>query len=445
MSRTTFLLFALMAVACERPRFVPDGGRDDGGSDAGTDAARPAGQMPPTGYSVVVEQPTNLGASNRIGASVAMVLDQNEQPFVAYVHEDPNGDGIAIDTCVELTRWNGVDKAWEAPRTVDVVGQIDTSHPHRQVAIARDSVTGVLAVAYLASATQVNLALSDDEGENWSIETASAPGNETLNDPVLALYGGEVHLAYHQANQRCTGAQCGAVLYRSRLASGAFSSATAVPLLAGTDANPAKPIAMALDADGKPGLAYFLETTASPTVTLAFWRPGTATAGKVVDSEGQVDIDGSVSLTFRGNTPHLAYHLAGSDPAAQLRYSAGLDVQGLSFAAPVAIPRNGAVSAPEGTRWYQSIDLDANGRVAIVASFESATQPAQQCGGPKLARSTDGTTFTVCSPDGGRFFGYAGKWATLYFDRANKLNLVFLYEQRANPQIKPGVLLWREP
>ncbi|MBI3183196.1 MAG: hypothetical protein HYZ28_13750 [Myxococcales bacterium] len=436
---------ALALIACgPRPKKVYDGGEEDAGEDAGVDGGRPAGENPPTGYSVAVEQPATVPATNRLGISVAMALDQNEQPMLAYLHEDPNGDGVAQDGRVSFTRWNGVEKKWEDVRTIETVGQVDTSHPHRQVAIARDSSSGKLGIAYLKSGGQVRLATSDDEGANWTLETASGanPNARPLTDPALGMAGGQTYLAYHEAQRRCAGPACGSVILRSRTGTGAFSDSEA-PLVGGAEAQLPMPIALALDSSGKPGVAYFLHSSASATVALGLWRPAGG-ATKVIDSEGVADATPSVSLAFAGTLPRLAYHLAGSDPAAQLRFSAATDAAGTSWAPAVAIPRNGSVSDPEGTRWYQAVAAQG-AKVSIAANFAIATQPSQSCGGPKLARSSNGTDFTVCSPDGGKVFGFAGLWANLRYSSGGKLTLAFLYDSKANPTIRPGVVIWREP
>lgn len=435
----------LAALGCgQRSRPIPDAGDEDAGVDGGSVELRPVGVMPPTGYSLAAAQSTQLAGSNRIGASVAMALDQNDQPVLAYVYEDPNGDGVTQDTRVEFTRWSGADGGfWEEPRLVEVVGPVDTSHPHRQVSIARDEATGELGIVYVTSAATANLALSNDEGATWSLETVSEAGG-AVSDPVLALRGGVAHLAYHQAAARCSSGNCGAVIYRTRTEQGALTSAQQVPLLAGTESNPASPISLATDGSGDPALAYFLESSSTSTRTLAFWRPGTSTAAKVADSAGQADANASVSLVFRGELAHLAYHLAG-DPVTQLYYSVAADEAATQFVVPIGIPRNGAVSSPETTQYYQAISLGSGSQVAIAANFELATQALQQCGGPKLAKSTDGAAFSVCSPDGGRFLGFAGKWVSLSRERSGKLTLAFLYEQRANPSIGAGIVLWRQP
>lgn len=431
-----WLALAAGAGCGPRVRIISDAGVD-AGEDGGVDAGRDAGVDPPAGYSVAVEQPAATSA--RLGTSLAMSLDQNDQPMLAYYHEDPNGDGVQLDTRLVFTRWDGVSNKWEEPRTVEVVGSALSMYPyHRQISLARDSSTGRLGIAYLKTEIAVRLAVSDDEGINWSLETASAnAGGQSLSSPELAMAGGKALVAY-----RSCGAPC-ALIFRTRGATGSYSEEEA-PLLAGTtNAGVPTPIALEVDAAGKPGLAYFLEGAAPDPVVLAFWRPGAAPT-KVADSEGKSDLYPSVSLTFAGALPRLAFHLKSADPAVLLRYGAATDPGGTSWAAPVAIPRNGSVGALDGTKWHQAVAVSGN-KLAIAAYYGIATAPPQLCGGPKLALSQDGTSFTVCSPDKGLEFGQAGLWINAAYSRAGKLTLAFLYDSQANPSHPAGVTLWLEP
>ncbi len=421
----------LASFACgPKPRPIPDAGEPEP-EDAGVDAGWPRGDEPPLQYSIVVEQPAAAAATNRTGLSPALALDQHDQPLVAFFHADPNGDAVTQDGKIEFTRWNGVEKKWQEPKTIEIVGELDLRPPRRQVAIARDATSGRLGIAYAHSNGQLKLALSEDEGANWTITTVATGGSNVAgrSDPALVLANREVHLAWFEA---CSAAACDAIKYQVGI------TVSTVPGTRGPSA-----LSLAVDSAGKPGLAYFNVSAGGTGVDLMFLRPGTpaVSATKVVDSQGVASVNPAVALTFEGEKPRLAYHLNSAD----LRYSAASGAGGLSWAAAVPIPRNGSVGKEEGTRDYQAIAVDSVGKVSIAGNYAIATQPSQVCGGPKLARSSDGTSFTVCSPDGGKVLGFAGQWVNLAVSKSNKLTLVFLYDQASNPQIKPGVVLWREP
>lgn len=443
-SRLSCLVALLVLASCERPKPTWDGGEEDAGTDAGTDAGRVRGDEPPTGYSLALPIPANAPAATRFGVSAAAALDQFSHPMVAGITVDPNGDSTLTDNALVFTRWSGVDGGtWEPPLTVEVVGAIDLSHPNRQVSLARDPDTGRLGLAYVASSGALRLGTSDDEGAHWTLENATAPGG-TVSNPALGMKGGTLHLAWYDGAARSA---AGGVKYAKRVGSGTWSEELA-PLAAGFDGDAAGPLALALDSTGKPGVALVQTTTSGPTVAIAFWRPGTASAAKVADSQGTANAAGtaqqpSVSLTFEGELPRLAWHLATPTPDAQLWFAKASDAAGTTWATPVAMPRNGLSSNPEGTQWYQAVAVDG-AKVAIASNY-AQVGPAQLCGGPKLSRSNDGVSFTTCAPDTLRTFGYAGQFPSLFFHRAGKLTLLFNYEVRSNPTVGGGVVMWREP
>lgn len=446
-SRRVWLACALLLACGTRPPRLDGGAEVDAGIDGGVDAGRERGVDPPSGYSLALPIPTAAPASARFGVSASAALDQFGQPILTALSVDPNGDGVFQDNVLVFTRWNGLTQSFEAPRTIEVVGEVDVSHPNRQVSLSRDADTGALGIAYVNAAGNVRLAISNDEGASWSLETATAANSvgHSLSNPALAMRGGRVHLAYFDGTARVS---AGGILVRTRSGSGVFADLT-VPLLPSTTANPSGPLSLALDGSGNPALAYFVVNPPDPTVTLAFWRPGSAAATRISDSAQVLNDAGtprqpSVSLTFSSDLPRVAYHLATPDPTGQVWFAAATDAAGGTWSTPVAMPRNGAAASLEGTQWYQALSVEGP-KVAVVANYAQATVASQVCGGPKLARSNDGLAFTTCAPDTQRTFGFAGQFPSLFHHQPGKLTLLFTYESRANPSIGGGVVLWREP
>lgn len=434
MFRVFFLLSIAVGLFSCQPRYTSDGGTME--QDAGTeevDAGRLQGDDPPIGFKVAVPLPADAGASTRF-VSVAAMPDQFGQPMMAFVVEDPNGDLNWDDNRVVFTRWNGTDKAYQAPRTIETIGGGAFEHPNRQVSIARDPDSGRIGVAYVKPQDNaVRFAFSDDEGLNWSLLTVSdTPRAALMSNPVLAMKGGTTHLAWLQGSD---------VVYRKRVgSSGSFVDLSPSGVTSGW-----RSLAMALDAAGEPALAFF---TVSNTVSadLVFMRVG-GTAS-VVASADMLDLSlperaPSVSMAFSGTTPHLAYHLRKSADAAatELWYLESNDT-GTTWAAPVAIPRNATATDSHSTRFYQALVIETSGRVSIAAPW-SAIGTQTNCVGPKLARSTDGTSFTTCSPSGSPI-QRGGDWMNLWQYKAGKLSMVFSYDSRANPSLGAGVIAWRE-
>src|SRR5205814_57406 len=102
--------------------------------------------------------------TSRWGVSASMALDQYGQPMIAALVVDPNGDGVYADNRLVFTRWNGTDGGfWQAQVTVEVLGDIDVSHPNRQVSLARSESSGVIGVAYVNEGGAVRYGHSEDE------------------------------------------------------------------------------------------------------------------------------------------------------------------------------------------------------------------------------------------------------------------------------------------
>lgn len=447
---TILLSLAALAVACgpKKPIIIED---DAGIPEEIPDAGRQRGMDPPSGFSTAIELPADGG--QRLGVSLAATGDQFNQPLIAAVWDDPNGDTVRTDTRVVFTRWNGEKKEYEPLKTIEVVGEIDLTPPLRQVAIARDSITGRIAVAYVKAGAGIRYAFSDDEGANFSLSTVGMdPGAGDSSFPQVSLRNGVAHVAYVTSTEQ--------VLYRTRTAAGtSFGAEQTAPITTG-QAAALGPISLALDGDGAPGLAYFTKG-ASLQATLAFWRPGTSTATAIASSNTTdvlmpIERRPSVTLAFSGTTPRVAYHLLAADPVlmgmmtdqnAELWTSAAMNADGTAWSTPVGMPRNGDFQAMRfnTTQWYQGLVLHAGGALTVAGAFLSHGSVNTQCaGGPKIAKSTDGVTFTTCAPTNSSL-NFAGEWLQMWGHAPNKVTIAFFYDRRASEAVRGGVILYREP
>lgn len=442
MKRTLLCLAVLgLFTACPRPRPIVDAGpEEDAGVDAGVDAGWPRGDEPPTGWSVIQELPAGATAGTKLGVSASSAPDQHGHPLVAYVEDDPNGDGTRQDTRLFFTRWNGTAKAWTAPKVVEVLGAVDLSHPHRQVSVARDGDTGRIGIAYKREMDNViRFAWSDDDGANFSLQNVSqVPSAALTSNPSLVMQGDTARIAFVHGSD---------LAVRTRVGNGAWTEEKAPGTLAMQN-----PVSLALDGEGKPGVVFFKDALGG-LAELVFWRPGTALVHTIATS-GAVDVSladrrPSATLAFVGTVPHVAFHLRNVEPLVmnddtpELFYAKATDATGATWSTPVPMPRNGNGVTSHSTRYYQGLTVEASGRTRVAAYF-AAQGALTMCGGPKLARSDDGVTFTTCAPANSPI-QFGGEWLSLWQHAPGKLTLVFHYDNRANLNLKPGVVMWREP
>lgn len=455
--RAFFLLFALGVFSCgmrNRPTIVED---DAGILPEAPDAGRQRGMDPPNGFLTAVPIPADGGT--RFGVSVTSAPDQFGHPLIAAVWDDPNGDGLRSDTRVFFTRWNGESNAFEPIKTIEVVGEIDLSHPNRQVSIARDAVSGRIGIAFVKAGVGIRLATSDDEGANFSLTTVGMdPGTQDPSNPQLALRNAATHLAYVTSTEQ--------VVYRSRVQSTGTFTETVAPVTPG-QATSIGPIALALDATGAPGLSYFTKG-ASFRATLAFWRPGTPTPSVIASSE-MTDVlmpearRPSVSLIFSGTVPRVAFHLLRADPVemmplpgmtervtdsnSELWTRTATDASGTMWSAPVGMPRTGNMASMRfnSTQWYQAVVAQQNGALTVAGAFLSKGTTNTICGGgPKIAKSTDGSTFMTCAPNNTPFT-FAGEWLSMFSHAPDRVTVVFFFDRRVSDQLSGGITMWREP
>jgi hypothetical protein len=427
-------VLSICLLACgPRPRPMFDAGMEE---DAGmeVDAGRQRGDDPPNGWQVALELPAAAAPSTKLGISVSAVGDQFNHPMIAALYEDPNGDLNYDDNRVVYTRWDGVAKVFEPMKTIEVVGGAAFVHPNRQISIARDAESGRIGIAYIKPQDNtVRVAISDDEGVNFSLLTVSDTGvAAAMSNPSLALQGGATHVGFLQGSE---------IKYRKKVGTAAFVEETPSAIVAGGQS-----LSLAVDSAGNPALAFFVSVNGT-SADLAFWRPGSS--ANVIASADMLDLsvsgrEPSVTLTFVGTTPHLAYHLRklADAGATELWYVKSTD-SGSTWATPVAIPRNSSGVDFHSTRYYQALAIEPSGRVSIAAPW-SFTGTQINCNGPKLSRSPDGITFSTCSPMGTPI-QRGGEWINLWTHKPGKQTLVFHYDSRTNPSIKAGVVMWREP
>jgi len=395
---------------------------------------------PPVGYSQVLKTPATIleHERNDFAAVIRMAFDANGDPAFAYLVSDPNADGEYPDSELDFVSWNRAGYRWNAPVKLDVVGDVVRDGGRPPFSLARDAATNRWSVAYLVGARELKIASSTDDGRTWtSVRVEKSTDEEpAFSTPSLALAGGQAYLAYALGGP--------GVRYRTGAETDPpdrWSKAFA-PLLPNTSEARAEAVNVVLDAAGKPAVSYLLNPTENYNLTLALWRPGSASAVKILDTNnkqtdapaGTLIASGThLAVVFYGNRDekffdnHHVWFTQSTDGGATWSPVAVLeDDGGHVMVAPV------------------SVTMDRGGHFAAAADLGGGNQDAVKCGLPNLMRSATGAQWTTCAPGTKGISPADPAYPLVAFAGNDKLYMVFRVRQPASGLV-PALVIWREP
>jgi hypothetical protein len=171
---------------------------------------------------------------------------------------------------------------------------------------------------------------------------------------------------------------------------------------------------------------------------MMFWRPSSAQPS-VARATTWTDPGVRVRLAFAGTSPQIAaltnFGTKGDDGGPWVFHASD---DGKTWAAPVRIPTDGNFA------WGTNLAIAATpGAGAVSATLGGGNSAGVKCGGPKLSRTTDFTTWTTCSPtmDATTRFNY--QFPALAYTSDGKLVVAFYHtdDQDGWPR---AILLYRE-
>lgn len=423
------------------------GGGGTGGTGTGGGACAKA---PASGFTVAV--PPSDGT---VGAYTAVAQDQNGDPLIAYVWEDPMGQSSDKST-LHFLRWDRCAGAFTAPVTLDTVGDQGFSAPERGAAIAFDPAAGKIAVAYQRTdfppgynpMVRVYLVTSTDMGQTWSApalvsQTSKLGDSYSSGEPSVAIKGSDVWVSYAHSNHACCDDNCGSCTgeWVAHSSDGGATWSYEIVKVGGAVAQPAttSPSELRLDAGGNPGLVYIADDDAqSYNRRVVYYQVG-ASGGAVVvfDSQNVQNDAPSASLAYDGVKPRVVAHLvAASDADYEMRFSSSDD--GVTWGAPVELPRDGS----EYTAYYQSLAIGSKGQAAV-AAYIGGGSGDNQCGAPRIVRSADLKAWSACGADATKTVAVDGHWVQAYYAPGDELSLVTT-GMLTSASDKSGLLFWRE-
>ncbi len=446
----TLSLSSSLVAACSSDNgsvVVPsDGGASDAPAatdapgDAGNDAPVACNKHLPSGFSDAAVS----NVDKNFGQNVSMALDENDDPLLAYFAVKASVDGnVAPAACapatsgtagcqaVYFTRWDPCVGAFTAPVVVDAVtNSYDPGKPQR-LTLAYDRSTKEIGIAY-EKTLPADLGWSDGfeaiflatrkagaaafSVQQVSDNVRSGPTDvSTSAIPALAMANGKLYLAFTTGTGAPTPCPSNHMCLRF------LESTTSSDPEAGTpEAGPGahaftyslvpnsqgfmgfaipreQSISVAVDATGRPAVAYLEAPELAYNTVLDYWRPGMADSVKVTDTNNIQNDDATVSLAFAGNKPRVAGILS-ADPASYgIVYVSSPD-DGTTWSAPVPLLTTG------GANFYSSLAVGA-GAEAISSHHNTSPSDVSVAAGcttdPIVARSTNGgASFSGCSLSG---------------------------------------------
>jgi hypothetical protein len=339
---------------------------------------------PQPGFSVIAPAPTS--EPERYGMNVDLALDPNGDPAVAFVHADPNGDSDPGDSKILFVRWDRANYTWtEVTEVTTNVAPGTTVTP--SIALSIDASGGAWIAFGDGLWTNLRIASLPAGAANWQTSTVQSGADAaTFMSVDFVATGSTGHLLFSGNGHElayATGA----------LSAGAASwTVTDVPAAGPTDGDPhiGLPAAsLAVDSAGGVGVGYV--TTSATTSIASFWRPG-GSAEVAFDSGAFVGDGLSVGLAFAGSDPVLAATLPTSfepeDPSMAFARKTGSN-----WSTRTTVPFDGSVYAGAATQ------VAVSGTEFAIIYDSTSGAGGNVCGNPKLSRSSDGTSWTTCSPD----------------------------------------------
>lgn len=417
-----------------------EGGRDGDAPEPERDAA-PDAPTPgplPAGFSQAATTPPDTTLRHS-----ALALDGNGNAAVAWIAA-PKDKAHAV----MFTRWDAAVGAFRAPVVVADIGTAgDALAPHRALSLAFDTSTGLFAVAYVTDVARtgqgplraVAIASSSDGGATFptreivSVAVDPVGLDEHAAEPGVALFGGAAHVAYVQAQRRCSVGACTGGTLATRAAGSATWTREELPLVGGSVAQRDAPVSLAVDASGTPGVLYFTRGADEDDSELVYFTPSENPV-TVAGSEGIANATPSASLAFAGSEPRAAFLLAEVAAAPyDVRYRASVSGGWLDV---VPLPSDGE----RRVGGFVALAVDGAGAPHVAAQVTNVTGRGD-CGGPLLWRNdAAGRLDSQCID--ARVTKAGGAWVALAVGPDGKEVVAFANE---GSELPPGIVVWKQP
>lgn len=390
--------------------------------------ALPAQSLPPTGFVLAAPAPSSVDP-NLFGVQLAMAVDQNGLPALAWFAFQPNNPAVAT---LFFTNWDTAGNRWRSPLAIDSTTGLNTSGSVQQAAIASDVATSRLGIAWIRNTTEVWLALSSDNGVNWVTQPIANDPSSSAYNPSLRMANGRLFLTFNQG---------AGFRFVTGLETGANFSNEEVPLLPNSTQVLVDGSSVAIDSDGNAAVAYVTDDSTSQGLQIAFWRQGAAPV-RIATSNGIQNTDNDLDLVFSGTTPIVAFWAAldstfGSG-AHEVWTTFSAD-RGITWEAPLAVPNDGKVDM--GRRI--GLALGPEGQVAVVSEVTTNSTEGAIYGEPKLSLSTDLSLWLTTSPGLSPAPSFFASFPAVSY--AGDGTLYVAFQNIQSDLLGNGVVVWTQP
>ena len=387
---------------------------------------------PPAGFHLIAPKPEKH-QDTAFGRLISLTLNANGDPAVAFVYMDPNGDGNYADSQLMFVTWDRAVYRWRDPVVVGVVGNYDPRPPVVGVSLARDPDTDAYGVVWADTDNHgINLAVSHDGGATWTVRKAITD-SRSMGGASLALAGGKAHLILAQDAKNAI-----------RYATGGLDEEPAnwqvsyAPMLPGTNAV-GRGSALALDSAGMPAVAYWQRPATGNVWTLALWRPGNDTPTRITDNGDSGYPPEGVVMAFAGTQPAVVIDSRLHRAQVAEHYALFSKDQGATWSQPSPIPDDGN----EHILGFMSLAIGPDGKAVLAGDVIGGNTQHMRCSWPKLSRTSDFTSWTTCSPQGGLRPDARTLWGSVVFSPNGTLHVVFQNHQFSPAQpLPPGLMIW---
>ncbi len=395
---------------------------------------------PPVGFSSVIAAPTAMQAHDpsQFANTLGMAFDSNGDPMLAYVTYDLNNDGENPDTDLSVMTWNRARYRWNAPVSIDTVGNVSRSGNNLSFSLARDESTGLIGVLYLKEDHELKFATSSDGGATFRATSVLKRGAEEsgLASPALAFAAGRVHIAFAEGTS--------AVQYRVGAEGTAPStwSAKSAPKIPGASEYRGACVNVGIDAAGAAGVTYCMSAESGYNLLLGWWRPESGSVTKIGDSNNKQNDDPGIALHVNGSTIAVAFLGARDEQFfADHHYWFTRSADGGKSFGPLVVVADDGANAMGSPL---SVAVDKSNHFAITGNVTGGSEGNVKCGQPKLMRSTDGAAWTTCAPDTKGLLGAGDPMSAVGAFAANDKLYIAVKTRQSAGALAPGIVLWRE-